>query len=351
MAVQTICTAFFLVIVKKWFIRASILVATLGLLYLALRKMDMGVVLEQLRQGDYRWLPPMIVIVFVAHWIRAWRWKLLLDATGTHTPVHVSKSFGAILVGYMINFVTPRAGEIARSFVLARTEDRSFLSTMGTVVADRALDILSVLLALVSVIVILRQKLDVFIDTFVRPVIVQALANKTFTVLIIAGLVVLIVAAIYYVRSGRFKKASSLGLFADGLASVVKTGRPYAIVISTCLIWLCYTMMAYLPMKMYAIDVTYQLSILDAWCIMIIGSIAFAFPSPGGIGSFHFVTILALSSLYGVANETAGTYALVAHGIQLILYVLSGAIAAALMGLGYGTLRSNLDGKGNSGSP
>ncbi len=338
-------------LVKKWIANFAIVAGTGLLLFLAMRKMDPSAILNQIKEGNYIWLIPMTAIVFFAHWVRAWRWKILLDAVRDTQPVKLSKSFGSILVGYMVNFLTPRAGEFARALVLSKTETRPFMSTMGTIVADRALDIVSVLLGLLSVIVLLRQKIDVFVETFVQPIVATALDNQTMTAISVMILLLVAVGVWQLFRSQKAKQMASFSLFADGFSSIRSSGRIPEIVASTCIIWLCYTLMAYLPLKMYAVDANYGLNLVDAWCLMLIGSVAFAFPSPGGIGSYHFVTILAMTSLYGVSDEPAATYALVVNGVQWILYVASGAIAAAILGLGYGSLRREIKDKGNSGSP
>jgi hypothetical protein len=102
-----------------------------------------------------------------------------------------------------------------------------------------------------------------------------------------------------------------------------------------------YTIMAYLPFIMFGMDQTFGISIVDAYVIMIVGAVGVAIPSPGGIGSYHYITIQVMVHLYGIDASQAATYAVFSHGGQLILYTMIGFAALLKMGVGLRGLRGS----------
>ena len=82
--------------------------------------------------------------------------------------------------------------------------------------------------------------------------------------------------------------------------------RPVALVVSTVLMWLCYVLMAHLPFVMLGMTDAYGLTLLDTWAIMALGALGIVVPSPGGVGSYHYITIQTLVHLFAV-DEFAST--------------------------------------------
>ncbi len=120
--------------------------------------------------------------------------------------------------------------------------------------------------------------------------------------------------------------------FKDGLATLLRVRRWGVLVGTTIVIWLLYLCAAYLPFLMLGTADAFDISLLDTWSIMILGAIGVAIPSPGGTGSYHYITVQTLVHLYGVTHEAAATYAVLTHAAQLVLYVLTGAICLVLQG-------------------
>jgi uncharacterized membrane protein YbhN (UPF0104 family) len=88
--------------------------------------------------------------------------------------------------------------------------------------------------------------------------------------------------------------------------------------------WLGYLLMAYIPFLMLDMGGPYDLSLIDTWVIMILGSLGVVVPVPGGTGSYHYITIEILVRLFGVDPAPAATYAVLTYAGQLILYVVVG---------------------------
>ena len=93
----------------------SILVAVF-LIWLSLRGVDFADFVEAMRSARYIWITPVIVATLFSHWIRAYRWQVLVAAIPNDSSSRISTSelFASVMIGYMVNYALPRVGEIAR---------------------------------------------------------------------------------------------------------------------------------------------------------------------------------------------------------------------------------------------
>lgn len=324
------------------------------LLYLALQGVDFNEMGEALRQADYRWIVPLGAVTMVSHLIRAWRWQILLEALPADAPeagprrVSLKTAFFATMVGYMVNYALPRVGEVVRTADLAAHEKLSFSGVLGTVVIERILDALVLLLGLVATFFLLLDQSDFLQEHFLTPMKAQISQIPMLTVLVLMLGVTILFALIYSFgiraeeaplrRLWNRRIRPSLTSFKDGLATVLRSPRRLALIVSTLVMWFLYLMMAYIPLLMFDMAGPYNLSLLDTLCIMMLGAIGVAI-APGGMGAFHYITRVTLVNLYGVETSLALTYAAFVHGGQMLLYIVVGFLCLMLQGSSLGTLR------------
>ncbi|CAN5609025.1 lysylphosphatidylglycerol synthase transmembrane domain-containing protein [soil metagenome] len=318
-------------------ILAALAGAALGalLLYLALRGVDLATVGQALRDAEWWWAVPLTIVVLLSHWLRAWRWRLLLSAADVRGITTV-QAFSSLMVGYMANYAAPRFGEIARCAHLGARTRTAFSTSLGTVVSERLLDVLVLILAILSIPVLLAGELAPVMALF-RPSI-EVVQDSPFLwgATLVAALVTLMLLfalgrrLLARVRASerpsvlRFREAGAR--FKGGLFSLLRVRERATVALITLAMWFCYAIMAYIPLVMLGISQVYALSLVDAWVLMVVGSAALIVPSPGGTGSYHYVTVQAMMLLFAVAPEPAATYALLTHAAQLILYALVGVI-------------------------
>ena len=318
---------------RKWFLQLLSVLLAVALLYLALKGVDLNRVGQDLRNGAYIWVLPLAALTIASHVLRAWRWTLMLNVLpdrGEQEPgVSVFAAFKSVMIGYMTNYAAPRLGEVVRSGHMAARSGVDFSGVFGTVVAERLLDMVCLILALFSVPLILGDRLATLL-----PDLLPAGFSITPSIerLAIAGLVICVVGicAFWWMKraraspGGRSRIKEWLETFRGGVETIARTGRPAELVGSTVLIWLAYGLMAYWPFFIFSMGSTYGLGFSDAWTLMLLGSLGVVIPSPGGIGSYHYIAITALVSIWGVSQSTAASYAIFTHGGQLILYVAVG---------------------------
>ncbi|NNE34774.1 MAG: flippase-like domain-containing protein [Rhodothermales bacterium] len=310
----------------------------IGLLYLALRNVDLGDLWTRIRTASFLWLLPLTLFVFISHYLRAWRWQVLISALpdSRGKGATVTKLFGALMVGYMVNYAAPRIGELVRTSIAARATGHRFAAVLGTVVAERLLDVICLALALVSVLALLKDQIRVLVSSIAVP---GFLAGPTGVALLLLAIVLPLIAVYLYrqkVRSapGSGRAQRLVESFVAGLQTLLRSERAGTIVFSTLLMWSCYLVMAYIPLRMLGMTDAFDVGLVDAWSLMNIGALGVVVPAPGGTGTYHYITQLALTGIWSVDSDVAAAYAIITHAIQMLLYVAAGFIS--LVGLGIG---------------
>ena len=316
-----------------------------GLLYLALRGVDAAEVAGALRDAQWGWLVPLAVVSVLSVVLRAWRWAILLDTLPQKdgTPQREPTPFGivlaSLLVGYLVNLAIPRLGEVVRAGNLAARRPLGFAAVVGTVVADRILDVVMLVVALASVVLLFGERLGAVAGEAASGM-ERLLAGLPvgLDVLLAGGAVALTAAVLLLVwKRRRAPEARGPGLaaqFRDGALTVVRTGRPVAMVVSTLAIWACYVTMSYLPLRLLGMTADFGLGVVDAWGLMTVGAVGMSLPAPGGAGSFHYATIQTLVLLFGVPASPSTSYAVLGHAAQLVFYAVAGVAALVWQGTG-----------------
>src|SRR5512140_3574978 len=118
-------------------------------LFLAFRGTDMHAVIESMKGASYSWIALMFALQMASHLLRAWRWRYLLDPI--KADIGLRNLFSGVMIGYLMNNVLPRAGELARPYSIGKLEGISKSSALGTIVVERIMDSVSFLLLLAVV--------------------------------------------------------------------------------------------------------------------------------------------------------------------------------------------------------
>jgi len=327
----------------RWTLRiASFLVAAL-LMWLALRGVDFDAMASTFKEANYWWLLPMAAVTLLSHWLRAVRWSYLLDVSpradsrASTRPVSRSNAFVSVMVGYMANYAGPRLGELIRTGNVARHERMHFSTVFGTVVVERILDMATFALLLLTVPVIFSDFIVELTHLLVQPIMTWGDVIPLW--LLGVGLLVTALVAGWFIRflaRGLARPESRIGRMADdfrqGILSLVRTGRAGRMVAQTLAMWACYGLMAWLPFLLLGQNDVYGIGFIAAWGIMLIGAVGVIIPSPGGIGTYHFITIQSLSLLFAMPQEAAASYALLTHTGQMLLYIVTGFLGLLFLG-------------------
>ncbi|NOR73539.1 MAG: flippase-like domain-containing protein [Draconibacterium sp.] len=274
---------------------------------------------------NYLWVGVSLFVGLLSHISRTLRWGLMIEPIG-HKP-RFTNTFMAVMVGYLMNMAFPRMGEISRCGVLARYEKISFTKLIGTVVAERLVDMISLLILLG--VVILSQFGKVFNFVKQNPEIEEKLTALLSSPYLIIGIIILVIIFIIFRKTFKhtafFKKIIEiLNNFKEGFISIRSIKRKGWFYFHSVFIWTMYYIMLY--SIFFAFDFTSDLNPIAGLTTFVMASFGMVAPVQGGIGAWHFMAIEALS-LYGVANENGIIFAFVAHGSMTAMIIVIGIIS------------------------
>jgi Uncharacterised protein family (UPF0104). len=266
---------------------------------------------------------------YLAFFLRALRWRLLL--LPLNKEITVREAFDGINISYLTNFALPRAGEFARCGVIAKTKKVTFEACLGTVVVERSLDLLCLML---WTFVILLFKWDLF-GSFIE----QQLLNPLFgqfsslfwplIILIISILIIFVLAWLFREKLLKIKLFEKIAKLIDGLKngllSVFKMKNKWLFIFYTLLIWGTYWLTSYTTIL--AFPNVGDLNYIDALFLMIVGGLGWVVPVQGGIGAYHFIVSLALAKVYGIDQSSGVVFATISHESQALVMIICGVIS------------------------
>ena len=298
-------------------------------LYLAFRGVSFKDLWASLQDVDYIWVALLVPIVVISHWLRALRWRYLLAPVKEHIPTR--NLFSAVMIGFMVNNLLPRVGEVTKAIAVGRSEHISNSSVFGTVVIERIIDMVTFLFILCVVLFLYPASLEVFVDNAnaVRPLfLIGSIGFLAFFVVLFFKAESLFRLLAYLKRfiPKRFetKYQALLDSFLSGFG-VAKMRNQYGIItLLSLLIYFSYAMSLYVPFNAFHTMAGHNLDFGAAMILLTISTIAFAFPAPGALGTYHQFLSFALVKLYGVDNVTALSFSIITHEMGYLITTVVG---------------------------
>ncbi len=295
--------------------------------------MDVSIIITGFKDANYIWVIFSIIVAIFANLFRALRWQLLIEPLGVKPSI--KNVFGAVMIGYLANFAFPRLGEITKCGVLKKTDNASFESLIGTVLVERASDLVMLLFCVVLVFFI---KIDFFgeflLNKIFKPIFFKASGFSFMSIIIIASTLLFIYLLLHLIRKNVFGhkvkarvKSMYFGIV-DGLKSVSRMKKRGLFIFYSFLIWSLYLLMTWL--LVFSTKATSDLSIVDSLFVMVVGSFGMIVPVQGGFGAFHIITATGLG-LFGISREDGLVFATIAHESQTILLIVLGTISMAVL--------------------
>jgi uncharacterized protein (TIRG00374 family) len=301
---------------KRWQLWIGIGISVL-FLYLALRGLGLDDLGEALRQADYWWLIPGVLVYFMGVWVRSWRWHYLLKPLKS---ISTLKLFPIVTIGYMGNNIYPaRAGEILRAVILKRHEEVPISASLATIIVERVFD---GVVMLAFIFLNLQELAGLTTESgLVGSIQTVALWG---TIAFVGALVVFLLAAMYPQPVERFTglimgkilperyQELVMGLvirFLGGLEALRSPKDVLMVFFTSIIIWLFETAKYWLVMHAFPFEVSFFALMLMNGIV----NLATTIPSaPGYVGTFDAPGIAVLTA-YGVDRAVAAAYTLVLH--------------------------------------
>ncbi len=304
-------------------------------LWLAFQNVKWSNLVRYMENMHYLWIAPFIVTTLMSHYLRAERWKLLIEKD--QIKVDRSVLFSGVMIAYVVNYVIPRMGEITRCVYVGKRHKISSSSLFGTVIVERAIDLFTLIALLVFVIFYVITDPKKLQQLFGQPTVDwfhHMIDLKNIMDLFLLGIAVLIVLFVIYLllhwmsRHFHFaemiwnKLKNFLVMLWDGLVSIRRVKNWPLFIGLTALMWFCYILMTYIPFYMFNMVQVYHLGLFDAMTVTIIGAIGIALPSPGGMGTYHWFTKQALLVLFSVPAVVGLAYAFITYAVIFLIYMI-----------------------------
>ncbi len=297
-----------------------------AILYWMYRGFDFQQVRDvMLHQMNWTWMLLSFPFGIMAQVFRGWRWRQTLEPIGecprTLTAIH------AVFLSYAVSLVVPRIGEFARCGVLKRYDGVSFPKSLGTVVTERAID--SLLVMLIAALTLLCQ-LPVFMTFFDKTgtsidSVVTQFSWAGWLVTTVCLLAIVLLGCLLLRKLSIYNKVKdTLNGIWQGIASLRNIRNVPLFLFFTLAIWGSYFLHYYLTF--FCFDATAGLGMSCALVTFIVGSIAVIVPTPNGAGPWHFA-VKTMLILYGVQDNDALYFVLIVHSVQTLLVVLLGIYA------------------------
>ena len=317
----------------------------LGLMYWIFQKQKSqyeGDLLSKLYQdtlnADFFYVFLTVLFFMTSNVFRALRWHLLLEPLGIKPQL--GNSLSAIMVAYLTNLAVPRAGEIARASVISKQEHLEFDKALGTVLLDRLIDVICLLVVAIITFVLAYEKIyKYFLTHFDVNQKLESLKANTLLIGVLMLVPLSIISLVWIYRKKVLESSVGKKVIAfirgmlTGINTIFSLKRPWLFLMYSIFIWTLYFLMAFIMFK--AIVPTEHLGPIAGLVVFFFGSLGIVFPAPGGMGSYHFLAIESLS-LYQISSVDAFTYAnLSFFTIQIFTCILFGGLSFVYLAINH----------------
>ena len=272
---------------------------------------------KEIQNCNYNFVMISVFLGFLALVSRAMRWVILINSMGYKSTLN--KSFSAVSIGYFSNLIIPRIGEITRCSSMSNLTKVPFNKLFGTVILERIIDFIMMVVLTFLVIVTHRNTFMLFIKNSMPENINYG--NNILYIIIILAFAFLGIMFLYKKMKNKIKNFIS-GV-KDGLMSVKKMKVKTLFIAHTVFIWFMYYLMTYVCF--FSFDDTLILKTKDALYTMVIGGYGMMIPSLGGTGTYHTLVGNGLELLQ-VEKSIASAFTIILHGAQSIMTILVGFI-------------------------
>ena len=301
-------------------------------LYIAFYNVDVDDVFKVVSRASIFWVIILMIALLLSHYLRAYRWKIILSSV--KSDISMKNLFGSLMVGYAVNCVVPRLGEIARAVLIGRWENVSRSAMFGAVILERIIDVIFLCISIIIAALIwsgdIYSKLP-WLKTSLYISIAGILVVLFFLFLVIQykehfyGILVRMIGKI----SNRFahKTAHIFEMLIEGFKSLKGIKNYLLTILLSAIIMLLYAYSAYVGFFTVEMESIKPVSYKMAWVLMSISGIGVMIPTPNGTGSYHTLIKTALVMLFGFNEVISLSYAFLTHFISYVVFIFAGLIS------------------------
>ncbi|MEE9438745.1 MAG: lysylphosphatidylglycerol synthase transmembrane domain-containing protein [Saprospiraceae bacterium] len=292
-----------------------------------------GKILSDIKSANITWILIALSIYLISNIARALRWNMLLEPLG-HKPKFIN-TIGILMVGYLTNLGIPRSGEFIKAGMMAKYEDFEPEKVMGTIVTDRILDVISLLIVIgITMVLSFNKFVGYFESNDVFSLGISRMFTLTNGLLFVLGMGILFVLLwksrekLLNSKIGQKIKKILLG-FWEGILTIKDVSHPVFFIVLSITIWICYFLMTYL--MFFCFEPTSGLGPVAGLIVFVFGTLGIVIPTPGGIGTYQFLISEALQKLYGLEMSESFSFAnILFFTVQFVNIILGIIMLVAL---------------------
>lgn len=291
-------------------------------------------ILKAFQNANYLWVGISVLIAFLSHFLRAFRWNYLLKPLGY--KVKPANALGAVLIGYFANYGLPRMGEITRCTLVRKYDDVPFEVALGTVITERIVDmLLLVVIFFITLFAQFSQLKGLTAKYIYNPMMLklQGVMQNTTKLIVLVGVLALMVAAFFLLRKKvsnllKGKAGNVIKGFGKGLGSIKDMEHKFQFILLSLGIWACYFYALYVCF--FAFSGTAHLGQSEGLVLLLFGTFGVVF-TPGGLGVYPAIITTLLTATYHVDEVSAFSFPWMVWTAQFILIVVLGLLSLILL--------------------
>ena len=270
---------------------------------------------------NYLWVFAGIFLGALSHISRSYRWKFLIEPLG-HKLGFIN-SVLTVFSAYLINYTIPRAGDIARGTMISKYEKIPFEKAIGTIVAERVVDVLSILIIILLGLIIEFERISEKLISFIAKTDLSTLFWALFFFIVF-------LVTLYFIIK-RFKFYTKIKLFVngliDGVTVIFKMKKRNQFIFHSIFIWLMYVLMFYVTSKAFV--ELHEVSFFQLTISFTLAALSIMF-SNGGIGIYPLVVDESLG-WYGIQSTTGLAFGWVMWLSQTLMVVIFGGLSLFIL--------------------
>ncbi|MCZ7557740.1 MAG: flippase-like domain-containing protein [Bacteroidia bacterium] len=340
------------------FIKVGVTVLIIGFsIYFSVWKVDFRELGRSFTTANYWYALLIIPVIILSHYVRALRWNVILERI--HPGVRTGNLFAGVMIGYFMNNLIPRSGEIVRPWFTAQTEkDTTFSSLLGSIIVERFIDTVALLLV-IAAILFFDQTLfsgfeEIGVDAgVIQPILYMAIVLGVVFIIIAPSRVGLWMAETFstpFLWAAGLPGLGKLRALREGVLSMfrklqlgfgaIKSVRQVLLVtVHTVLLYFLYLLPLYIMFFAFGSGeqgTTTMFAALEIWAVTALGyAVA---PTPGAFGVFHATARIALMKFAGFSEADAVAYATLTHFVNYLVPIALGIYYLLTRNISMGTL-------------
>tara|TARA_B100000401_G_scaffold388701_1_gene294010 strand:- start:217 stop:1167 length:951 start_codon:yes stop_codon:yes gene_type:complete len=290
-------------------------------IYFSFRNIDFSDFTKYFFEIKYSWVTVGIILGALSHISRSYRWKFLINPMGYN--LGFTNSILAVFSAYLINYTIPRAGDLARATMISKYERIPLEKTLGTIVAERAVDVICIISIICIGLIIEFQRISHKLISLTKDV-------KISVILIYIGALVLSLFVLNRVlKKSKYYKiiANFFSGIVEGLTVIFKLKKRNLFIFHSIFIWLMYILMFWATSKAFV--ELHEVTFFQLMISFTLAALSIMF-SNGGIGIYPLAVEESLG-WYGIQSTTGLAFGWVSWLSQTMMVIIFGGLSLFIL--------------------